>query len=95
MSNHSEPHISSYSSLGLILVILLFLTFISVFVAELNLQKIAIIVAMVVASIKATIVLTYFMHLKFENTFIRAMVGGVFLLFAIVIAITFIDYLFR
>jgi cytochrome c oxidase subunit 4 len=51
--------------------------------------------ALLLASAKVTIVLTYFMHLKFENLLLRLMVGGVFLLFAIVIAITFIDYYFR
>jgi len=35
------------------------------------------------------------MHLKFENLILRLMVGGVFLLFAIIIVITFIDYYFR
>ena len=51
--------------------------------------------ALILASIKVTIVLTYFMHLKFENLLLRIMVGAVFLLFAIGIAITFIDYYFR
>jgi cytochrome c oxidase subunit 4 len=35
------------------------------------------------------------MHLKYESLFIKLMVGGVFLLFALVVIITFIDYLFR
>jgi cytochrome c oxidase subunit 4 len=51
--------------------------------------------ALILASIKVTIVLTYFMHLKFENMLLRLMVGFVFLLFAVVIGITFIDYYFR
>ena len=49
----------------------------------------------VLTLVKAFYIVAYFMHLKFENLLLRLMVGGVFLLFAIVIAITFIDYYFR
>jgi hypothetical protein len=35
------------------------------------------------------------MHVKHENLFIKAMIGGVFVLFALVIIITFIDYYLR
>jgi hypothetical protein len=35
------------------------------------------------------------MHLKSENLFMKLMVTGVFVLYALVIIITFIDYYFR
>jgi hypothetical protein len=35
------------------------------------------------------------MHLKFENLFLKLIVIGVFILYALVIIITFIDYLLR
>ena len=90
-----KPHISSYFQSGVILVILLFLTAVTVIVANINFGALSIGVALLVASIKGTIVLAYFMHLKFEKTFFRIMVIGVFILFALVIGITFIDYLLR
>jgi cytochrome c oxidase subunit 4 len=78
-----------------VLFVLLMLTTISILAVKIHLGAFTVALALILASIKVTIVLTYFMHLKFENLLLRLMVGGVFLLFAIVIGITFIDYYFR
>jgi cytochrome c oxidase subunit 4 len=94
MDNH-DTHISSYQSHGKVLVALLILTTLSVLVTWMDLGVFTIAVALSVASVKVFIVLTWFMHLKFENTFLRGMVIGVFALFTIVLIITFIDYFFR
>jgi cytochrome c oxidase subunit 4 len=93
--NHEEKHISSYQSLTVVLVILLFLTAISVLVTGFHLGALTVAVALLIASVKVFIVLTQFMHLKFENRFLRLAVTGVFALFAVVTIITFIDYYFR
>lgn len=93
--NNDEKHISSYSSLTVVLVILLFLTTISVLVTGFHLGALTVAVALLIASVKVFIVLTQFMHLKFENRFLRLAVTGVFTLFAVVTIITFIDYYFR
>jgi len=92
---HNENHISSDSLNWTVLLILLILTTLSILAIKIHLGPFTVALALILASIKVTIVLTYFMHLKFENLLLRLMVGGVFLLFAIVIAITFIDYYFR
>jgi caa(3)-type oxidase subunit IV len=93
--NNDEKHISSYTSLTVVLVILLFLTTISVLVTGFHLGALTVAVALLIASVKVYIVLTQFMHLKFENRFLRLAVTGVFALFAVVTVITFIDYYFR
>ncbi|MCK9411108.1 MAG: cytochrome C oxidase subunit IV family protein [Prolixibacteraceae bacterium] len=94
MKNH-ENHVSTDSLNWKVLVILLILTTISILAVKVHLGAYTVALALILASVKVTIVLTYFMHLKFENSLLRLMVGGVFLLFAVVIAITFIDYFFR
>ena len=94
MKNHND-HISSYMLNWTVLLVLLMLTTISILAIKMHLGAFTVALALILASIKVTIVLTYFMHLKFENLLLRLMVGGVFLLFAIVIAITFTDYYFR
>ena len=94
MSNEKH-HITSYTSHAFVLIALLILTFITVFVSEINFGAFSVGVALIVASVKAAIVLTYFMHLKFETQFTRWMVICVFIVFALVVVITFIDYLFR
>lgn len=94
MKNH-DNHITSYTLNGTVLLVLLLITTTSILAVKLHFGAFTVAVALILASVKSAIVLTYFMHLKFENLLLRLMVGGVFLLFAIVIAITFIDYYFR
>ena len=90
-----EVHISSYISHGIILVILLALTTISVLVTGWHLGALTVTVALIIASVKVGTVITYFMHLKSENLFLKLLVSGVFVLYTLVIVITFIDYLLR
>jgi cytochrome c oxidase subunit 4 len=90
-----KHHISSYSSLAIVLIVLLFLTFLSVFVATLHFSTFAVGVALLIAAVKGTTVLVYFMHLKYEKRFLQIIVAGIFVIYALVIVITFIDYLLR
>jgi cytochrome c oxidase subunit IV len=90
-----KHHISTYTAHGIVLTALLALTAISVGVAELHLGAFSIAVALLVASVKGTTVLIYFMHLKYENLFFKIMVAGVFVMYALVIIFLFFDYLFR
>jgi cytochrome c oxidase subunit IV len=94
MKDHDD-HITSFSLNWTVLIILLILTTVTVLIIKFHLGAFTVAAALIIACIKASIVLTYFMHLKFENILLKLMVGGVFLLFAIVIAITFIDYYYR
>jgi cytochrome c oxidase subunit 4 len=92
---NEEKHISSYSSLAIVLAVLLTLTAISVWVTGFHFGSLAVVIALVIASIKVRTVITYFMHLKYESRFMKLMVTGVFVLYALVIIITFVDYYFR
>jgi cytochrome c oxidase subunit IV len=88
-------HISSYTSLGLVLACLLALTALSVIITGIHLGAFSVAAALIIASIKVVIVITFFMHMKFENLFLKLMITGVFALFTLVIIITFIDYYLR
>ena len=90
-----KPHISSYTSHAVVLIILLTLTTLSVTMAELHLGSVSVAVALLVASVKGTTVLTYFMHLKYESLFFKIMVSGVFVMYVLIIVFLFFDYLFR
>jgi len=90
-----SPHISEYSSLGIVLVSLLILTTISVAVTGIHLGALSVAVALIIASIKVAIVIIYFMHMKFESLFLKLMITGVFIIYALVVIITFSDYYFR
>jgi cytochrome c oxidase subunit IV len=95
MEDHHDNHVTSYAQNFKILFVLLLLTISTILVIKLDLGPYTVAMALFLASVKTTIVLTYFMHLKGEKLILRLMVGGVFLLFAIIVIITFIDYYFR
>lgn len=95
MMDHEEIHISSYESLAKVLVALLFLTAISVLATGWHLGALTVALALVIACIKAGNVIIFFMHMKFESLILKLLVGGVFVVFALVIIITFLDYLLR
>jgi cytochrome c oxidase subunit IV len=88
-------HITEYRFIAKILILLLGLTFLTVFITEFDLAAWNVTIALLVACVKVFLVLIFFMHLKYENMLFKILVGMVFLLLFIVIVITFIDYLFR
>jgi cytochrome c oxidase subunit 4 len=94
MSEHKN-HISSYKSLALVLLSLIVLTILTVTITSVHLGPYNTAAAMFIASIKAAIVLLYFMHLKFDEKIYRFMVTLVLAIYAVVIIITFFDYLYR
>lgn len=92
---NTTSHITEYSTYAIILVILLVLTTLSVVVTGYHLGAFSVGIALLIASVKVATVISYFMHLRSENLFLKIAVSGVFVLFALIIIITFFDYLFR
>jgi cytochrome c oxidase subunit 4 len=94
MSDNTH-HIVPYRTYGLILVLLLVLTGISVAVTQIELSRWATLAALLLASAKSTLVLAVFMHLKFDHTIYKVMAIFVTLVIIAVIVLTFFDYGFR
>jgi len=90
-----DNHIVPYKLHFLVLIGLLIMTAISVAATQIQLGPLTVAVALLLATIKASLVLTFFMHLKFDNRFYALMAVGVIILIGIVIFITFLDYLYR
>ncbi|TFG77502.1 MAG: hypothetical protein E4H21_03135 [Thermodesulfobacteriales bacterium] len=66
---HSEArHITGYKTYFIVWVLLMILTATTVYVSYLDFGTLNIVIAMVVASIKAVAVALFFMHLKFEDS---------------------------
>jgi len=95
MMNQEQSHISSYTELIKVLIALLFLTLATITVTSFELKTWNVILALLIACTKVFLVLTYFMHLKHENRFLRGFTMMTFALFVIVMIITFFDYLYR
>jgi cytochrome c oxidase subunit 4 len=95
MSNNTNPHIIKYKTYFFVLLALLVFTTLSVLITEIDLGKLAIVGALVLATLKSSLVLWYFMHLKYESKILRIMVGLVLFIFIAVVIVTFFDYSFQ
>ena len=94
MANNTT-HTIEYRTLGKILLVLMFLTFLTITITSIHLGTLTVTIALLIAGIKAFLVLSNFMHLKYESVLLRILVAMVFVLFALIIVITFIDYAYR
>lgn len=94
MSNEKQ-HIVPYKLYFTILLALVGLTFASIAITNMELRSLTVAAALLFAIIKSYLILTYFMHLKYDKRYIKLMVGFVFVLFIVVVVITFLDYLYR
>ncbi|MCX6248954.1 MAG: cytochrome C oxidase subunit IV family protein [Bacteroidetes bacterium] len=88
-------HITGYPLYGKVLIGLLVLTTLTILVPWLDLTAFTVLIALLLASTKAAIVLAYFMHLKLENLLLRILVVMVLAIYVSVILLTFSDYIFR
>ena len=93
--NISVEHITGYPLYGKVLIGLLVLTTFTILVPWLDLTGFTALIALVLASTKAGIVMTYFMHLKLEYILLKILVVMVLAIYASVILLTFSDYFFR
>ena len=95
MSEHEEEHELSYSFLAFILGGLIVLTGVTVGVSYIDWGFLNVPIALFVASSKATLVLLFFMHIKYEGFAIKVSFIGTMLFLAIMISFTFWDVAFR
>jgi len=93
--SEEKHHIVPYRVYVIVLLALLALTFASIGITSIEMGELTVAAALIFACVKTYLVLIYFMHLKYDKKYIAAMVAFVFLLFFVVIVITFLDYLYR
>ena len=92
---NNVSHTTDYRVLVKVVLVLMFLTFLTIFVTSLHLAAFSVTVALLIAGVKGFMILTYFMHLKYESLLLRILVAMIFVLYAVIILITFIDYAYR
>jgi cytochrome c oxidase subunit IV len=95
MENNGKHTIVPYKTHILVLLTLVVLTTLSVSITAIELGPLTVTAALVFATLKAIIVLIYFMHLKFDNAIYTIMLAFVMFSIISIIVITFLDYLFR
>lgn len=95
VNEHESEHQLSYGFLGLILGALILMTGVTVGVSYVDWGFLNVPIALFVASCKATLVLLFFMHIKYEGLVIKASFISTVLVIAIMISFTFWDVAFR
>ena len=92
---HSGEQHVGYDVYILAWVALLILTAVTVTVAGLHLGRLSVLTAVAIAGVKASVVLFFFMHLKYEKPLFRTMVYVTLGALVVFIGLTFTDILFR
>jgi len=95
MNDKHKHKIVPYKVFGLILAILLAFTFLSILLVKIELGDLAVAGALLFATAKTLLVFGYFMHLRFDKKIFTRMVIFVIAVLAILIFITFLDYIYR
>ena len=89
---HGSGHISPISLYVTIFLALMVLTGVTVGAAYVDLGQFNFLVAMIIAVFKASLVVWYFMHVKYQSSLTKLTVAtGIFFL-AILLSMTLIDY---
>ncbi|MCB0724787.1 MAG: cytochrome C oxidase subunit IV family protein [Ignavibacteriae bacterium] len=92
---HEEGHDVGYGTFVLIWLALIGLTAITVTIAGINLGSLALVVAIIIAMTKTSLVMNYFMHVKFDSTIFRIFILVCIIIFLTMILLTFTDLIYR
>jgi cytochrome c oxidase subunit 4 len=92
MTEHAHPTVKTFVSVW---VALLVLTAITVFVATLDLGPFNAIVALTIATIKALLVLLFFMELRYSTALTKVAVIAAVFFFFLLAGLTLSDYMTR
>jgi cytochrome c oxidase subunit 4 len=90
-----KTHIVSYKTYAYVWVSLLILLGITIAAAKVYFSKYSVLINLLIASIKAVLVLMFFMHLKYEGRFLKGLVFLSISVLTLIIALTFSDVWFR
>jgi len=95
-AHHQDQHpLVPYRVYVVVWAALLALTAITVGVSYLDLNHVAILSALLIATVKGSLVLMYFMHIRFEKPLYVFMILAVMATYGIFIGLTFSDYSYR
>lgn len=92
---HTEVHIVTPLQYVYVYVTLLIGTVLTVLAAKVELGVFNPIVALGIACFKATIVILFFMHVKYQSRLIKVTVAAGFFTFIVLITMTMSDYISR
>jgi cytochrome c oxidase subunit IV len=98
MSEHTgeaQTHDVGYGVYIMVWLGLVALTAITVTIAGIHLGSVTLIAALTIAVIKSALVVSYFMHVRFDTVIIKVFIFVCILVFIIIMILTFSDLSFR
>lgn len=94
-TNTNSQHMMSYGKLAAVLITLLILTGVTVGVSYFDMGVYNVPIALGIACFKVSLVLLFFMHLKYESIAIKISFLSTVGFLAIMISLTFLDIAYR
>ncbi|MGD0281546.1 MAG: cytochrome C oxidase subunit IV family protein [Dissulfurispiraceae bacterium] len=91
----ARTHITEYKTYAFIWAGLLVLTALTIVVGTMHLSRYSVLICLAVASCKALLVLSYFMHLRYEGALIKGVIFMAILTLTSMIGLTFVDVWYR
>jgi cytochrome c oxidase subunit 4 len=91
----AESHSQGYGTYFMVWLGLVAFTAVTITIAGLNLGSVTLITALLIASVKSFLVITYFMHVKSDSMMIKIFIGICLFVFVIIMVLTFSDLSFR
>ena len=95
MEQHTEHHVASTKLYLTVFFILMICTFLTYFVWTIDLGFLNIVIALSIAIFKATLVITYFMHVKWSPMLSKMAVATAITFLFILLTLTSMDYVSR
>jgi cytochrome c oxidase subunit 4 len=93
---HSEEHTVSERTDTVVWLVLLALLAATVAISKLHvLARFSVLGSLAIASLKAGLVIAYFMHLKYEGRFLKGILAITLFALTVLIGLTFVDVWYR
>jgi len=92
---HAEEHIVPYSIYWIVWFVLIIFTALTIYASYVDFGNLKTVVAVAIATVKASFVLLFFMHLKYDAPLFRWLFLVTIVMYIIFVAGTYADYIAR
>ncbi len=93
--DNARNHITGYKTYAYVWLSLLLLTGLTIVVGRMQFTHFSVLICLAIALIKSSLVLTFFMHLRYEGAFIKGVILLTVITLTFMIGLTFVDVWYR
>jgi cytochrome c oxidase subunit 4 len=95
MEEKGKQHHTGYLTYVLVWLTLVAFTALTVTIAGVSLGKYTLLIALLIAAVKSSLVINIFMHIKFDEPIFKVFLGLSGFTLIVIFILTFIDFLYR